>query len=196
MIERLLKCKLCGGNVSSGATKCPHCGTYNFKSASYLTEMELMRQAMQQKQVADMINRYRQQGYLTSVFSKEMRAYFPNEASISIKMNHVSSKNVYTKSYNCFGFIVYFDGKPTDAKWIYHYDTEYGTQEGGDVIVPTGPHRITVRHTSTEFAGKQSVFDFDIIITRSSKTIMVDYSFQNEFWSGKPKLKDVKVYVK
>jgi predicted nucleic acid-binding Zn-ribbon protein len=30
----LLKCKQCGGQVSSDAKICPHCGTKNFKSAS------------------------------------------------------------------------------------------------------------------------------------------------------------------
>lgn len=34
--EVLLRCRLCGGKVSSAALACPHCGSRNFKPAEYL----------------------------------------------------------------------------------------------------------------------------------------------------------------
>lgn len=36
MDEELLLCKYCGGEVSSFAKTCPHCGSYNFHPDSYI----------------------------------------------------------------------------------------------------------------------------------------------------------------
>lgn len=39
-MAELLKCAVCQGIVSSDASRCPHCGSPNFKSSSYIQKQE------------------------------------------------------------------------------------------------------------------------------------------------------------
>ena len=52
----LLTCAVCGGKVSSDANSCPHCGTPNFKSASFLAEEQRIRrqEEAQKRQFSEM----------------------------------------------------------------------------------------------------------------------------------------------
>lgn len=43
-MSELIQCKTCGGKVSAAATRCPHCGEPDFKSASYHAEEQQHRQ--------------------------------------------------------------------------------------------------------------------------------------------------------
>lgn len=177
MLERLLKCRLCGGNVSSAASKCPHCGTSNFKPDSYIRELQL-EAAARTKQILNQNAERKarllaQQGYVADVDDNIYHSFFPHCARINLKI--ISSSNGHPEKTYGYRFSsrhelkLYFDGKVIGDEWNRVIDREYGNNDrGGNVVINPGTHQITVEYGKFKQA-------YTITLTRSSKYIVVNY---------------------
>lgn len=95
----LLTCTVCGGKVSSDAHSCPHCGTPNFKSASFLAEEQRKRrQEEAQKRQSALAEMDRREGYELEVYAE---GEFPANWFTSIRFYGARITGYYKQlSYN------------------------------------------------------------------------------------------------
>jgi len=206
MIEELLKCKLCGGNVSSGAQQCPHCGTCNFKSDIYKRQEQKM---LLQKKIADRVKRLTSQlnrnGFacLTSFFGKYepgsenmadqiCHKYFPNDARVYLKVNGQNTNCLANNSVELF-----FDGQPIDYySWVETHDSEIHSLSGGNVLIKSGQHQIVAQMKNHLYrpVGERKAINF--YVDKTAKYIVVNYKLYKGFFSGYPVISELSVQVK
>ena len=191
MIERLLKCKLCNGNVSSAASRCPHCGTLNFKP-DYLVHAETMERNVE-------FTRRKLINYgLTSAegySDEQIRTFFPDCVKITLRVraNLVNTPGCITLAYHSPAAL---DPPCSDL----YVSSWHGADHTRAYIVKKG---ILHLYLTAEIpvvgktAGKanRDTREFKIAIDRNSKYIIVETDAHREFLTGRIKLLNPNVFI-
>jgi len=200
MYERLLKCRICRGNVSSAAAKCPHCGSFNFKPDDYLRAVAAKANAEEEARAIQVAKQDRQILLSKGAFLVEddwdinsaiNRAYFPDAAKITVRY-----KGSNTRHGRAYGL---WDGSSM-SRLTRTSNTQARIGYSCFVTMP-GTHQFTLECTTTPGVyskEKSRVTDrrtFNITINRSSKGIVAEYSMYETLFTSTPMFKYANVHV-
>lgn len=193
MSERLLKCKLCGGSVSSAASKCPHCGTPNFKPDDLLrTEAaEYAKSERIKSTQRDILidGRASADGYSDA----EIRAYFPEAVKITLRVRTTAPVDR-----TCRILVRHDFSSALNPHTGFQYNSlQNGSVLSRDYIVHPGTHYITILVEPTGLSnGRSDCQRIAVEVTKQSTCIEVRADSQRVPLTKKRVLVNTSVRVK